>query len=49
MLSTKYYEISWCFTGGTGSFAKEFILSLIKKKMANKIIVFSRDNLSSLS
>ncbi len=35
-------------TGGTGSFAKDFILSLIKKKMANKIIVFSRDEFKQL-
>ena len=30
-------------TGGTGSFAKKFIESLIKKKLANKIVIFSRD------
>lgn len=30
-------------TGGTGSFGKAFIYSLIKKKLANKIIIYSRD------
>ncbi len=39
---------NYFITGGTGSFAKEFILSLIKKKMANKIIVFSRDEFKQL-
>ena len=30
-------------TGGTGSFAKKFIQYLLKKKLAKKIIIFSRD------
>ena len=30
-------------TGGTGSFSKKFIYHLIKKKLAKKIIIFSRD------
>ena len=30
-------------TGGTGSFSKKFIEIIIKKKIAKKIIVFSRD------
>ncbi len=34
---------NYFITGGTGSFAKKFIQSLIKKKLANKIIIFSRD------
>ena len=34
---------NYFITGGTGSFAKKFISLLIKKKLANKIIVFSRD------
>lgn len=41
-------SLNYFITGGTGSFAKEFILSLIKKKMANKIIVFSRDEFKQL-
>lgn len=40
--------LNYFITGGTGSFAKEFILSLIKNKMANKIIVFSRDEFKQL-
>ena len=40
--------LNYFITGGTGSFAKEFILSLIKKKTANKIIVFSRDEFKQL-
>ena len=32
---------NYFITGGTGSFAKKFIQSLIKKKIANKIIIFS--------
>ncbi len=30
-------------TGGTGSFSKKFIDFLLKKKLANKIIIYSRD------
>lgn len=30
-------------TGGTGSFAKKFVENLLKKKLAKKIIIFSRD------
>jgi UDP-N-acetylglucosamine 4,6-dehydratase len=30
-------------TGGTGSFANKFIFDLVKKKLATKIIIFSRD------
>ena len=30
-------------SGGTGSFANQFIEHIIKKKIAKKIIVFSRD------
>ena len=30
-------------TGGTGSFSKKFIQLLLKKKVANKIIIYSRD------
>ncbi len=40
--------LNYFITGGTGSFAKELILRLIKKKMANKIIVFSRDEFKQL-
>jgi UDP-N-acetylglucosamine 4,6-dehydratase/5-epimerase len=40
--------LNYFITGGTGSFAKEFIVNLIKKKMANKIIVFSRDEFKQL-
>ena len=38
-MKTKTYLI----TGGTGSFSKKFIFELIKKKLAKKIIIFSRD------
>ena len=34
---------NYFITGGTGSFAKKFIQSLLKKKLANKIVIFSRD------
>ena len=30
-------------SGGTGSFAKKFVSLLIKKKLAKKIVIFSRD------
>ena len=40
--------LNYFITGGTGSFATEFILNLIKKKMANKIIIFSRDEFKQL-
>jgi len=41
-------KLNYFITGGTGSFAKEFIFNLIKKKLANKIIVFSRDEFKQL-
>ena len=34
---------TYFISGGTGSFGKEFISVLLKKKLAKKIIVFSRD------
>ncbi len=34
---------TYFITGGTGSFAKRFIQYLLEKKMAKKIIIFSRD------
>ena len=34
---------NYFITGGTGSFAKKFVSLLIKKKLAKKIIIFSRD------
>ena len=34
---------NYFITGGTGSFSKKFIEILIKKKLAKKIIIFSRD------
>ena len=34
---------TYFITGGTGSFANKFIFDLVKKKIAKKIIVFSRD------
>ncbi len=34
---------NYFITGGTGSFAKKFVESLIKKDLANKIVIFSRD------
>ncbi len=34
---------TYFITGGTGSFAKKFVSLLIKKKLAKKIIIFSRD------
>jgi len=40
--------LNYFITGGTGSFAKEFVLHLVKKKMANKIIIFSRDEFKQL-
>jgi UDP-N-acetylglucosamine 4,6-dehydratase len=39
---------NYFITGGTGSFAKEFIKNLLKKKIAKKIIVFSRDEFKQL-
>ena len=41
-------KLNYFITGGTGSFAKEFIFNLIQKKIANKIIVFSRDEYKQL-
>jgi len=41
-------KLNYFITGGTGSFAKEFIFNLIQKKLANKIIVFSRDEFKQL-
>ena len=32
-------------TGGTGSFGKEFIKTILKKYKPKKIIIFSRDEL----
>ncbi len=34
---------TYFITGGTGSFAKRFVQYLLEKKMAKKIIIFSRD------
>lgn len=34
---------NYFITGGTGSFAKNFIEDLIKKNLAKKIVIFSRD------
>ena len=34
---------TYFITGGTGSFSKRFIEILLKKKIAKKIIIFSRD------
>ena len=34
---------TYFITGGTGSFANKFIFDLVKKKLAKKIIIFSRD------
>ena len=34
---------NYFITGGTGSFAKKFIEDLIKKNLAKKIVIFSRD------
>ena len=34
---------NYFITGGTGSFAKHFIEDLIKKNLAKKIVIFSRD------
>ncbi len=34
---------TYFITGGTGSFAKKYIEFLLKKKLAKKIIIFSRD------
>ena len=34
---------TYFITGGTGSFSKKFIEILLKKKIAKKIIIFSRD------
>ena len=34
---------TYFITGGTGSFAKNFIGHLLKNKLAKKIIIFSRD------
>ena len=39
---------NYFITGGTGSFGKEFIINLLKNKMANKIIIFSRDEFKQL-
>ena len=36
-------KLTYFITGGTGSFGKQFILNLLKKKSAKKIIIFSRD------
>ena len=34
---------TYFISGGTGSFGKELVKTLIKKKLAKKIIIFSRD------
>ena len=34
---------TYFITGGTGSFSKKYIEFLLKKKLAKKIIIFSRD------
>ena len=34
---------TYFITGGTGSFAKKFVEHLLKKNLAKKIIIFSRD------
>ena len=34
---------TYFISGGTGSFGKEFVSVLLKKKLAKKIIIFSRD------
>ena len=39
---------NYFITGGTGSFGQKFIELLIKKKLAKKIIVFSRDEFKQL-
>ncbi len=39
---------NYFITGGTGSFAKKYIELLIKKKVAKKIVVFSRDEFKQL-
>ena len=39
---------NYFITGGTGSFGQKFIEVLIKKKLAKKIIVFSRDEFKQL-
>tara|TARA_B100001175_G_C19429652_1_gene600533 strand:+ start:199 stop:1176 length:978 start_codon:yes stop_codon:yes gene_type:complete len=39
---------NYFITGGTGSFGKEFVINLLKNKMANKIIIFSRDEFKQL-
>ena len=41
-------KLNYFITGGTGSFGKEFIINLLKKKMASKIIIFSRDEFKQL-
>tara|TARA_B100001250_G_scaffold128027_1_gene108970 strand:- start:33 stop:1022 length:990 start_codon:yes stop_codon:yes gene_type:complete len=39
---------NYFITGGTGSFGRKFIEVLIKKKLAKKIIIFSRDEFKQL-
>ena len=39
---------TYFISGGTGSFAKKFVRLLIKKKLAKKIIIFSRDEYKQL-
>lgn len=41
-------KLNYFITGGTGSFAREFIITLLKEKKANKIIVYSRDEFKQL-
>ncbi len=39
---------NYFISGGTGSFAKKFAYFLIKKKLAKKIVIFSRDEFKQL-
>ena len=39
---------NYFISGGTGSFAKKFVSLLVKKKLAKKIIIFSRDEYKQL-
>ena len=39
---------NYFITGGTGSFGQKFVEVLIKKKLAKKIIIFSRDEFKQL-
>ena len=39
---------NYFITGGTGSFGQKFVEVLIKKKLAKKRIIFSRDEFKQL-